>query len=148
MSLRAGLAAAALLALAGCTTTPGTTPAAMAPGAPACGPGERPAAADSLYLGAERPDGSGAVTPAEWQRFLDEQVVPRFPQGFTVIDAHGHWRSPQTGRPVAEASRVLQLVHPGDAASDRAARDIAAAYASTFRQEAVLRVRTAACMAI
>lgn len=134
---------AACLLLAGCTTTTATRP-----GAPACGPGERPAVADSLYLGADRPDGSGAVTPAEWKRFVDEQVVPRFPQGFTVLEARGHWRSTQTGQPVAEASRVLQLVHPGDAASDRAAREIAAAYASTFGQEAVLRVRTAACMAL
>jgi hypothetical protein len=127
--------AAALALLAGCATPL------------RCGPGEHAALLDSLYLGAERPDGSGAVTPAEWQAFVATQVVPRFPQGFTVIDARGHWRSTTTGQPVSEGSRVLQLVHAGDAAADTAARAIADAYLKGFGQEAVLRVRTAACMA-
>ncbi len=84
----------------------------------------------------------GMVTPAEWARFVAGTVTPRFPGGFTVSQATGQWRS-EGGGIVREASNVLVLVHPDDAASERAVREIVAAYKSAFQQE--VRVKARAC---
>ncbi|MBK9326413.1 MAG: DUF3574 domain-containing protein [Hydrogenophilales bacterium] len=45
-----------------------------------------------------------------------------------------------------EESHVLSLVHGDDAGAERAIREIVASYKARFRQEAVLRVRSFACM--
>jgi uncharacterized protein DUF3574 len=43
------------------------------------------------------------VSEAAWRRFLDEEVTPRFPGGFTVLDSSGQWgegprRAPRRAR--------------------------------------------------
>jgi len=127
--LAAAFAAAHLVA--GC--------ASMAPAT--CRDGEL-AASDLLYFGTAKPD--GAVSAAEWSDFLRDVVTPRFPAGLTAWQASGQWRSAR-GSIDREASHVLSLVHPDDAASEEAVRAIVAAYKSRFRQEAVLRVTTRGC---
>ena len=97
---------------------------------------------DLLYFGAVKP--TGVVTPAEWAEFLKSAVTPRFPQGLTVWQASGQWRG-SDGVVVSEASRVLNLVHPSDAANEKAVLEIIAVYKSQFQQEAVLRVKAHAC---
>ena len=108
-----------------------------------CGPGEDVALQDTLYLGAAKP--VGVVTPEEWAEFLKDTVTPRFPQGFTVWQASGQWRG-YDGVIVREPSYVLSKVHPNDAPSEKAVLEIIAAYKSRFQQEAVLRVKTNACI--
>ena len=108
----------------------------------ACGSGEQVSLHDSLYFGTAKP--GGAVTPEEWAEFLKSTVTPRFPQGLTVWQASGQWRG-SDGAILREASHVLNLVHPNDAASEKAVLEIVAAYKSRFQQEAVLRVKTHAC---
>jgi hypothetical protein len=98
-----------------------------------------------LYFGTATPD--GVVSDADWSRFLEASVTPRLPQGLTVSAASGQWRG-RDGSTVREATHVLHLVHPGDAASDAAVAAIVAQYKSQFRQEAVLRVRTRACTSL
>src|SRR5437016_3726037 len=44
-----------------------------------------------LYFGRSIP-GGGEVSAAEWQRFLADVVTPRFPNGFTIVDAAGQYR--------------------------------------------------------
>lgn len=132
--------------------TPAPTPDASATLSPAserasafaCADGERAMLRDTLYLGLSKPDG-GSVTEAQWQTFVDDAIVPRFPDGFTVVDAEGHWRGGD-GAIVREPSRMLIVLHAGDAASRRAIEDIAALYRRTFDQESVLRERTTACV--
>ena len=54
-----------------------------------------PAAAQlrtTLYFGLSRPNGS--VSELEWQIFLRDEVTKRFPEGFTVWEAQGQWRTP------------------------------------------------------
>lgn len=132
--------ALALLAcsLAACAHLP-------APGAPggACKAGLQAQVQDVLYFGIHTPHGD--VTPERWRAFLDGTVTPRFPQGLTVTAADGQWRNAKgvIGR---EPSYVLTLVHPDDAASDAAVVEIAEAYKQRYEQEAVLRVRSAACV--
>ena len=129
------LAAAALAALfvAGC-----------ADNAPRCAPGGQTAVLDQLYLGGSRPHGPD-LSAAEWAAFAQEEIAPRFRQGFTVLEGQGQWRNAD-GSVAHETSRVLQLVHPDDAANNAGVSEIAARYKQRFGQEAVLRVRSAACM--
>jgi hypothetical protein len=109
-----------------------------------CGAGEQALIHDTLYFGTGKPRG-GMVTPAEWSEFLKSTVTPRFPQGLTVSPASGQWRGAD-GAIVQEASQVLHLVHPDDAASEHAVQALVAAYKAQFEQEAVLRVKARTCV--
>jgi hypothetical protein len=109
-----------------------------------CGTGEEALIHDALYFGTGKPRG-GAVTPAEWSEFLKSTVTPRFPQGLTVSPASGQWRGAD-GAIVQEASQVLHLVHPNDAASENAVQALVAAYKAQFEQKAVLRVKARTCV--
>jgi hypothetical protein len=98
---------------------------------------------DVIYFGRNRPDGA-IVTDAEWGSFLDSVVTPRFPAGFTVVEAEGHWRG-VTGMVERERTEVITLLHAGDRRSRLAVAEVAAEYRRRFRQEAVLRERLDAC---
>jgi hypothetical protein len=98
---------------------------------------------DLLYFGTARPD--GVVTPEEWSAFVDRLVTPRFPQGLTSWAAAGQWQT-GTGMVEREASHVLSVVHSDTEENERAIREIASKYKAEFQQEAVLRVRSRACM--
>ena len=129
---RCAFAAALAIAIVGC--------ASVRPHA--CPDGEPFSVQDSLYFGTIKP--SGTVTQEEWAEFLRDTVTPRFPQGLTVWPAAGQWRGAD-GALVREASHVLVLIHPDDAASESAVREIVAAYKQRFEQEAVLRVTAQVC---
>ena len=101
--------------------------------------------AADLYFGLSV-KGAPDVSDAQFTDFLDREVTPRFPQGLTVIDAQGRWRSAD-GRIVREPSRMVRIVLPG-AADDLAKLDaLREAYKRRFRQEAVLEVLTRTCAA-
>lgn len=91
-----------------------------------------------LYLGLTRPTGAD-VTEAELKTFLDEVVTPRFPAGFTVVNAEGRWRE-ESGRVRVEPSRVLVIFRQAGAESERKIEEIRTTYKTRFNQEAVLRV--------
>jgi hypothetical protein len=112
---------------------------------PPCQPGQQPAVQELVYFGAQTP--SGPVAPADWADFLAMTVTPRFPEGLTTWQASGQWRS-GSGELVREPSHVLSVVHPANAASEAAIGDIVEAYKRRFRQEAVLRVRSGACISL
>lgn len=67
-----------------------------------------------LYFGLGR---RGADNAAEfetrWQAFLDEEVTPRFPDGFSVIDAYGQWQRKDTGQIERLNSKQLVLLFQG-----------------------------------
>jgi hypothetical protein len=119
--------------------------ACAAPGGPPCAPGERRAVSELLYFGSATPDGT--VSAEDWSDFLGETVTPRFPDGLTAWPAAGQWRGADGGL-VREASWVLSLVHRGDPAAEADVRAVAEAYKARFRQEAVLRVRSEACVSL
>jgi hypothetical protein len=97
-----------------------------------------------LFLGLAIGDGQGEVSEPEFRAFLAEAVTPRFPDGFTVIDAIGQYRQQSTQTIIREKSRVLVLVRPDDAATDAAIAAIIADYKQRFHQEAVLRLDSCA----
>lgn len=91
-----------------------------------------------LFFGLEGPRGS--VPEAEWDSFLQDVVVARFPNGLTVIHAKGHWQ-PTSGPPQREASRVLEIVSDDTPHAHRLIEQIAALYKARFQQDSVMVVR-------
>ncbi|MEO3752603.1 DUF3574 domain-containing protein [Streptomyces sp. B6B3] len=94
-----------------------------------------------LLFGTARPEGGEPVSEAEFRRFVDEVVTPRFPEGLTVQQGYGQWRDAH-GVVEEEASYELTLLYPvADAeASDREIEEVRDAYVRGFGQEAVARV--------
>ncbi|MBI3709704.1 MAG: DUF3574 domain-containing protein [Proteobacteria bacterium] len=93
-----------------------------------------------LFFGLAIGDGQGEVSEPLFQAFLAEVVTPRFPDGFTVIDAIGQYRQQSTQTIIREKSRIILLVHPDDGTTDAAIAAIVADYKQRFHQEAVLRL--------
>jgi hypothetical protein len=137
---------AAMSALCGCRALPiADTPVATAAALASfvCGADERAMVRETLYFGRSRP-GGGTVSDTEWRAFVDDVIVPRFPDGFTIVNAEGHWRRGDgvIGR---EDSQVLIVLHAGDGASHRAVDAIVIDYKRQFAQDAVLRERSPSC---
>lgn len=131
----------------------GLLPAALAPPAAAqetaCPAGDTRAVVTELFFGR----GAGSrrvVTEARWEAFLAREITPRFPDGLTVVDARGQWRDPAAGRIAREATKLVVLVTPADAASGTASRQdrvaaVVEAYKRRFRQKSVLVLTRSAC---
>jgi Protein of unknown function (DUF3574) len=134
---RISAVALGVLLQAGCATAPQPRAEEI------CGKAQALRVLESLYFGANKPQGT--VTAQEWEAFVDTVVTPRFPQGLSVLQAAGQWRNAQ-GVIEREASRVLQIVHEGSAREEAAVAEIMAHYKAAQQQEAVMRVRTAACV--
>ena len=128
--------------LTGCSGNhlPATTASSgTAPVSP-CGSGGMAAYARSeLFFGKSIP-GGGAVTDAAFAQFLDQEVTPRFPAGFTVVPAMGQYRE-TNGMIDHEASDMLILFYLRTSTNDASKKidEIRTAYDKTFRQESVLR---------
>jgi hypothetical protein len=130
-----------LVALAGAVLFGGCASANLA----RCHAGETRLVVDTLYFGTERPDGGARVSNDEWQQFLAEAVTARFPDGLTVVEANGQWRD-KSGAIEREGSHVVQIAHPDAADRDAAIHAVVDAYKQRFHQEAVMRVRSQACV--
>ena len=50
------------------------------------------------------------MSETAWARFVDREITPRFPDGFSVIDARGQWRDPDRNRIMREPSKLVQIV--------------------------------------
>jgi len=109
---------------------------------PTCALHEQPVVLDSLYFGTAKP--GGVVTAEEWAIFLDDSVLPEFPEGLTSWTAAGRWGN-AAGLVEREVSYLLQLAHNGSREKDRAVQRIVHRYKSKFQQEAVMRIRSQAC---
>jgi len=86
------------------------------------------------------------VSDDAWRRFLDWDVTPRFPEGFTVHDAWGQWRDPRSGRIVREPSKVITIAVSDDRLARARVREVADAYKRRFRQQSVGIVENQACV--
>lgn len=92
-----------------------------------------------LYFGSSKPDGS-VVSEKKFQRFVDEEITPRFPDGLTVLTGNGQFRI-SSGVIIKERSMVLILFYPPDMQNaDQNIEQIREAYKRAFQQESVLRV--------
>ena len=98
----------------------------------------------TLYFGLARPKGS--VSELEWQIFLRDEVTRRFPDGLTVWEAEGQWRTP-AGTIDREQSKVLLLVHPDTAPARQSVQSVIEAYRKEFDQQSVLWESARVCVA-
>ncbi len=117
--------------------------AGCAPWAPPfCQAGLKPMVQAELFFGRAIP-GGGQIGDDDWRRFLDEEITPRFPEGFTVQDAAGQWKD-KNGI-VREPSKRITLVLSGTAEEQAKLEAIRAAYKKRFHQEAVLLLENKVC---
>ncbi|MBO9560450.1 MAG: DUF3574 domain-containing protein [Caulobacter sp.] len=117
--------------------------ASLAP-APACPAGQSPARLIQLGFGRKIGDQVG-VSEADFARFVDEELTPRFPEGLTVLDAAGQWRS-NAGPIVREPSKIVILALPGRAGGEDKVEAVREAYKKRFSQEAVMAITQPACL--
>jgi hypothetical protein len=90
--------------------------------------------------------GRVAVSEAQWERFVDREITPRFPDGLTVLDARGQWRDSKSNRIIREPSKIVTIVLPGKAEDAARLTEIAEAYKKRFRQQSVGIVLRPACV--
>ena len=127
------VAASIAFALAGCA---GTQPLA-------CAAGTSPMTKYELFLG-ENIGTMGRVSDEDWRQFLTEEVTPRYPDGFTVLEGMGQWRDPM-GRIISEESRNLIVIARDPVAELPKITAIRDTYKMRFRQDAVLFVQSQIC---
>lgn len=89
-----------------------------------------------IYLGQNLPGGH-EVGRQEWNDFLDKVVTKQFPKGLTVFTAYGQMQHAD-GRIEEQSTLVLAIVHPKDAASDKAVQAIVEAFRKQFGKAQVI----------
>jgi Protein of unknown function (DUF3574) len=89
-----------------------------------------------LYFGLDSPH--GPLSEAAWQAFVDSDITPRLPEGFTWLAAKGQWRG-DDGLIRREDSRVLDVVGEDSLSHRQALAEIAGRYKQRFAQQSVLR---------
>lgn len=145
MRVRAvGAAAVLAVALGGCVPrgTPGPVATAPSLQGDAAHPGRTRGWVDTrLYFGlgpADHPE--QGISEAKWREFLDREVTPRFPDGFSVLDVYGQWLS--KGKTVPERLRTKMLVVDYEDNQDHRGKidAIRAAWKQMTGDESVLRV--------
>ena len=72
---------------------------------------DAPTLKTEIYFGLALPDGR-IVSEADWNGFLNEVVVPRFPDGLTVIEAAGRSARAAADSGRINTTRILVVVHP------------------------------------
>ncbi len=111
-------------------------------------PGECPAGYGAAVL-AEAYFGRGVagrepVSDAEWAAFAAAELTPRFPEGMSVADIAGQWRG-QDGAIVREPTKRVGIVLSDPDRQRPLLQQAAESYRTTFSQDSVLLVETAAC---
>ncbi|MBM3485649.1 MAG: DUF3574 domain-containing protein [Alphaproteobacteria bacterium] len=101
----------------------------------------------ALFLGSAIGSAGESVSETDWECFLADAVVARFPDGFTVLEATGVYRQRADGALIRERTRILLFVHPDDEGTGAAIAAIAEDYKRRFRQESVLKVEQCASFA-
>ncbi|MBV6749445.1 MULTISPECIES: DUF3574 domain-containing protein [Pseudomonas] len=111
------LLAALCLAVAGCVSAPVASVHTKDPSSSTLqGDASRPAQAQwvrtELYFSVGPLEGQeGVISPARWRAFLDQEVTPRFPDGFSVLDAYGQWRDHGAKEPERLGTKVIVILH-------------------------------------
>ncbi len=138
LNLPAARIAAALVALAGLAPTGGA-----AQGPPCHAPTQTMQRIELMF--GRNVGTSLAVTEEDWRLFLTREVVPRFPDGFSVVDADGPRSDRDTSRVVNEPSKIIIIIAPDSPETETRVAAVEAAYKSQFRQESVVVVTRAVC---
>jgi len=109
-------------------------------------PTQKPMIEVDFYFGRDVA-GRAGVTDAEWEDFAAREITPRFSDGFTMLDAQGQWRNPQSGTVTREASKLVRVIAPGGGNLSARVEAVALAYRQRFHQDAVGVASAAVCAA-
>ena len=100
-----------------------------------------------LFFGLSKP--GGAVTDEEFQRFLDEYITPRFPDGLTLLAGTGQFRD-ASGVIIGEGAKLLILLYPPRGRDGRDSSEkielIPEDYKRLHQQQSVLRADDRSCV--
>ena len=96
-----------------------------------------------LFFGLSRP--GGRITERQFNRFVDDEVTPRFPAGLTLLSGDGQFQL-DSGEIIEEKSKLLILLHGGSDVESKEIEEIRAAYIDRFDQQSVLRTDEASCV--
>ncbi len=86
------------------------------------------------------------MSEKQWRNFLRNEVTLRFPEGLTVWQADGQWRTSE-GSIARERAKVLLLVHDDTPQVKAAIEAIVGRYKGLFQQESVLWETAEVCAA-
>jgi hypothetical protein len=93
-----------------------------------------------FYFGMNKPTG-GAVSEQAFNRFLQQEISSRFPEGLTLFEAKGQWQG-ANGKIEQENSRVVEIVCDDTPENRDKVDAIAAKYKALFSQEAVMVIKS------
>jgi Protein of unknown function (DUF3574) len=128
------------------TLVAATTGSNAQSGEPSCYGGQQPRKIAELLFGRDIGHRVG-VDETDWARFVERELIPRFPDGLTVNDTIGQWRSRTSNVIVREPGKRVEIVLPGNA-DDQARLDaVVTAYKRAFRQRSVIIIEQSACVA-
>lgn len=92
-----------------------------------------------IYFGLSRPDGT-TITETDWDNFVNEEIVPRFPEGFTIVDSKGYWHDYSTNVTISENSKIV-IIYGGFSEEDiQKIIDLKNIYKEEFEQDSVMLV--------
>jgi len=130
------VAAVAVLALGGCASRPRELASNCLT------PSEKPTA--ELLFG-RLGDGAPNVSEAEFTRFLNSEVSPRFPDGLTVVNAKGGWTLP-TGSDLGQRPKLVMIVLHGGSDDQAKLMAIRTVYQARYHQQSVLLPTGPGCL--
>lgn len=100
-----------------------------------------------LIFGRNVECGDLGVTEASWDKFVDEEITPKFPDGLTIVNAEGQWLSKTCGNVIVhEASKQVRITVPSKDAVNDKIDAIVTEYRDRFEQESVMVVMRPACV--
>jgi hypothetical protein len=110
-----------------------------------CLGGQRPTQVAELMFGRNIGRRIG-VSEGDFGRFVDREIMSRFPNGLTVFSAAGQWREQAGDKIVREPSKVVQIVLPGQVDDIARLNEIVEAYKRRFKQQSVVMIVRPACV--
>ena len=97
-----------------------------------CRVGQKPAQVAELMFG-RNVGARTAVSESQWGRFVDREIMARFPEGLTVYTTAGQWRDRASNKIMREPSKVVQIVLPGHDDDMTRLNEIAETYKGPFQ---------------
>ena len=110
-----------------------------------CLGGQRPTQVAELMFGRNIGARIG-VREDDFGRFVDREIMSRFPNGLTVFNAAGQWREKASDKIIREPSKIVQIVLPGQVDDSARLNEIVEAYKRRFKQQSVVIIVRPACV--
>jgi hypothetical protein len=110
-----------------------------------CRGGQRPTEVARLFFGRNIGNRLG-VSESAWSRFVDREIVPRFPDGLTIFEATGRWQDRVANRVAREPSKIVEIALPGTPEDMARLNEIVEAYKTRFKQQSVGLIVRPACV--